>query len=223
MKKTAIILGATGLTGGYLLNELLHNTDYAQIKVFGRKSCHIQHKKLQEFIGDLLNLEQFAKEFTGDEVFCCIGTTKKKCPNKNLYHQIDYGIPLATAQLCLRNNIPSLSIISTIGANKESRLFYTRTKGLMENDVLKLSIPNILIYRPSLIYGKRKEIRVGEKLAYYLNKLLSSIISNKFKGYQVIDASFLAKKIMQGVNIYNGHQIIEQRQFYDEKNETNKR
>ena len=89
MQKTAIILGATGLTGSYVLDQLITNENYTYIKLFSRKSTGNKHPKVEEFIVDLQQFESFEKDFTGDEVYCCIGTTKKKTPNKDVYRTID--------------------------------------------------------------------------------------------------------------------------------------
>ena len=161
--KIAIILGATGLTGSILLERLLTDDRYDGIKVFTRKPLGIKHKKLLEIPANLLELEKYAEDFSGDEVYCCIGTTTKKTPDKELYRKIDFGIPVACAKLCLKNNIPTILIVSAIGANPESKIFYNKTKGEMEQAVLKLEIENTFILQPSLILGPRKEQRFGEK------------------------------------------------------------
>ncbi|MDZ7613621.1 MAG: hypothetical protein U5K51_07975 [Flavobacteriaceae bacterium] len=87
MEKTAILLGATGLTGSLLLDLLLEDARYKTIKVFTRKPLPFKHRKIVNFTGDLIPLENFQKDFTGDEVFCCIGTTAKKTPDKQLYRK----------------------------------------------------------------------------------------------------------------------------------------
>ena len=99
-QKTAIILGATGLTGSLLLQMLLKDNRYKKIKLFSRKTVVIKNEKLQEHLIDLLKLSDHAGNFLADEVFCCIGTTKAKTPDKDLYKKIDYGIPVCAAELC---------------------------------------------------------------------------------------------------------------------------
>ena len=91
MKKTAILLGATGLTGSLLLNELIGDEGYEKIKLFSRKKIDNLPSKVVQIIGDIANLEKFKNDFTGDVVFCCIGTTAKKTPDKVLYKNIDYA------------------------------------------------------------------------------------------------------------------------------------
>ncbi|OWP83271.1 NAD-dependent epimerase/dehydratase family protein [Flavobacterium davisii] len=212
MKKTAIILGATGLTGSYLLDLLLKSEDYEKVKIFTRKSTGKKHPKLEEFIGDILSLEKFSKDFKADEVFCCIGTTKAQTPNKDQYYAIDYGIPVSAAKLSEQNQISTFSVISAIGSNPKSSVFYSQTKGKMEESVLKHNISNILIYRPSLIYGKRKDKRLAEKIATILINGLQFLFIGKMKKYRAITGQELANVLFLGVK-RTGHQIIERDDF----------
>ncbi len=213
MKKTAIMLGATGLTGSYLLEMLLQSNDYKKVKVFTRRTTGKTHAKLEEIVCDVLNLEEQAEQFIADEVFVCIGTTKARTPNRELYYAIDYGIPVSAAKLCEQNNIPTLSLISAIGANANSSVFYSRTKGEMEQSILKYNISNILIYRPSLIYGKRKEMRLIETMGLFLSKALQVFFVGRMKNYKSIHAKDLAKALYLGVQQKRGHQIILKKQF----------
>ncbi len=212
MKKTAIILGATGLTGGHLLDKLLSNDDYQQVKIFTRRTTGKTHPKLSEIICDVLNLEEQADKFIADEVFCCIGTTKAKTPDKTLYHAIDYGIPVSCAKLAEHNKIPTLSVISAIGADIKSSVFYSRTKGEMEQAILQCDIANILIYRPSFIYGERTDNRLGEKVGTAVVKGLQHAMKGKLKKYRAISGEQLANALLLGVN-KTGHQIIYRDEF----------
>ncbi|MGB2129310.1 MAG: NAD(P)H-binding protein [Flavicella sp.] len=193
MGKTAIILGATGLTGGFLLQELLEDVNYSHVKIFARNSLSTQHEKVTEYIGDLLNLEGFQEDFTADEVFCCIGTTLRKTPDKTVYKKIDYGIPVTAAKLCKANNIPTLSIISSLGANANSSFFYPRTKGEMEVSVLSYEIQNTFLLQPSFITGNRNEKRFLENLGFRFTKLFSFLMVGPLKKFKSISAASLAK------------------------------
>ena len=125
-KKKAIILGATGLTGSELLNLLLNDDRYEEVVLLSRSTVGFEHPKVKEFLGDLMNLKNFEEHFKADEVFCCIGTTKSKTPNKEVYRQIDYGIPVAAAELCKKNQIPTFLVVSAMGANDKSKIFYKK-------------------------------------------------------------------------------------------------
>ena len=112
MGKTAIILGASGLTGSLVLKKLLADDRYETIKLFSRKKIGITNSKLIEKVGNLLELENFKEDLVADEVYCCIGTTAKKTPNKELYKDIDFGIPTKAAQLSQINNIEKETALS---------------------------------------------------------------------------------------------------------------
>ncbi|MCH2489800.1 MAG: NAD(P)H-binding protein [Flavobacteriales bacterium] len=181
MAKTAIILGATGLTGGILLELLLKDARYTTIKLFSRNSVERTHAKIEEHLIDLLALEKHQESFTGDVVFCCIGTTKSKTPNKEKYRQIDYGIPLTAAKLAKQNGITTFCVISAMGADASSSIFYNKIKGEMEDAVLEQQIENIYLLQPSLIGGAREEKRLGERMAQLVMKTFSFLIPKKYK------------------------------------------
>lgn len=194
MAKTAIVLGATGLTGNILLKMLLEDDRYAGVIVFGRNSCNIKHPKLEEYIVDLFQLEHYSQKFKGNEVFCCIGTTKSKTSNKEVYAKIDYGIPVAAAALCQKNGIPTFVVISALGAKKKSKIFYNRIKGQMEVAVLSLGIPNTYILQPALITGERAEFRLGEHILKLLMKLIKPLLRfGELDRYKPIHPETIAK------------------------------
>ena len=193
MPKTAIILGATGLTGKILLNMLLTDSTFERIKLFSRSSVHIDNPKVEEHLIDMFALEYQAEVFTGDVVFCCIGTTNAKTPDKNMYSRIDYGIPKAAAQLSRDNSIKTFIVISAMGADPKSAIFYNRTKGEMERDVLQYKIENTYILQPSLIGGSRTEIRMGERFAQVVMGSLDFLIPKKYK---MIHPELIAKAML---------------------------
>jgi uncharacterized protein YbjT (DUF2867 family) len=195
-KKSAIILGATGLTGGILLNELLEDNRYDTVKIFSRSASQIHHSKLEEHLGDLLTLSSFKRKFIADEVYCCIGTTKSKTPNKEMYRSIDFGIPVAAAKLCSENNIATFLVISALGADANSAVFYNKIKGQMEEAVLKQGITHTYILQPSIIGGQRDERRLGELIAKKLFLVFNSLLQGPLKKYRSIQASTIAKAMI---------------------------
>lgn len=201
MKKTALILGATGLTGSILLEKLIKDDRYEAIKLFSRKKIEGLPSKVSQYVGSLFELENFKTEFTGDEVYCCIGTTIKKTPDKEIYKKIDYGIPVAAAQLSKTNHINTFLVVSAIGANTRSRFFYNKTKGEMERDVLAQSIPLTYILQPSIIVGNRKENRIGEKIGLAIFKLFNPLMIGKLKKYRMIEAETIAQAMVNLANL----------------------
>jgi uncharacterized protein YbjT (DUF2867 family) len=207
--KTALILGASGLTGSLLLDRLLSDDAYDTIKIFGRKTIGKSHPKLQEFLCDLLKLEEQAEQFTGNEVYCCIGTTVKKTPDKKIYHQIDFGIPVATAKLCVKNNIETIVIVSALGASAKSSIFYNRTKGEMQEAVAAEKIKNTFFMQPSFIGGNREEERAGEKIGIAIFKFVQPLLIGPLKKYRMILADSIAKAMIKVAKDGYDKQLIE--------------
>ena len=190
--KTAIILGATGLTGGILLDKLIRDDRYRKIKVFGRNHVSQKSEKIEEYLIDLFELEKLQELFTGDEVFCCIGTTKSKTPDKELYRQIDFGIPATAAKLAKRNGISTFMVISALGADEDSNIFYNKVKGEMEGAVLEQKITNTYILQPSLIAGDRAENRLMESIFINLMKFGNHFLIGGLKKYRSIKPEEIA-------------------------------
>lgn len=208
MGKTAIILGATGLTGGILLEKLIKDNRYTTIKLFSRKKIEDLPLKVKQSIGDILELEKFKTDFTADEVYCCIGTTTKKTPNKSLYKKIDYGIPVTAAKLSKINNINTFIVVSAIGADATSSIFYNKTKGEMEQAVLSQNIEKTHILQPSIISGKRNEQRIGETLGILVLKVLQPFFFGKLKKYKVTKAEDIAQTMINLANSATTKKII---------------
>jgi uncharacterized protein YbjT (DUF2867 family) len=208
MKKTAIILGATGLTGSILLEKLLKDDRYKTIKLFSRKEIEGLPSKVKQFIGDILDLDNFKKDFTADEVYCCIGTTTKKTPDKKRYKKIDFGIPVTAAKLAKTNGIPAFLVISAIGANAQSSIFYSKTKGEMEQAVLSEKIKKTHVLQPSIIGGDRQEKRIGEKIGLVVIKQLQPLFFGKLKKYRITEAEDIAEAMINLANSTSTKKII---------------
>lgn len=202
--KTAILLGATGLTGGKLLQLLLNDGRYGTIKLFSRSRVGIEHPKIQEYLGDLIDIESFKDSFTGDEVFCCIGTTSSKTPDKKMYKKIDYGIPVKAAAISKQNGIATFMVVSALGADPKSKIFYNRTKGEMEEAVLNIGIPKTYILQPSLIGGERDEKRWGEWLFKKGMTVVNFVLVGPLKKYRSIRPVTIAECMVWLAN--NAHQ-----------------
>lgn len=208
MSKTAIIIGATGLTGSLLLQKLIADDNYTHIKLFLRRSTGIKHAKITEYMVDMLKLSEHQADFTGDAVFCCIGTTKAKTRSPEDYEAIDFGIPVAAAQLAKDNNITFFAVVSALGANASSRFFYNRVKGRMEQSVLSQGIPQTVILRPSLITGTRQEKRWVEDWGNIFVRLLNPLMLGKLKKYRSIKAESIAETLYKLPDMQIEQQII---------------
>lgn len=194
--KTAILLGATGLTGGILLQKLLNDSRYKKIILFSRSSVKINNSKIEEHLVDLFQLEKYKELFKADHIFCCIGTTKSKTPNEETYRKIDYGIPVTAAKLCKENVISTFTVISSLGANPDSRMFYNKIKGEMQRDVQAQKIKNTYIFQPSLIAGDRREKRFFENFAKQAMKILNYALIGPLKKYRSIHPETIARAMV---------------------------
>jgi uncharacterized protein YbjT (DUF2867 family) len=206
--KSAIILGATGLTGNILLKLLLQDERYGQIKTFARSPLGLKHPKLVEKQCDLLELNKQAHDFYADDIFCCIGTTKAKTPDKEKYRAIDYGIPKMAAALAKKNKADCFIVISALGANANSSLFYPKIKGEMEQAVLAEKINRTFLLQPGLIGGHRQEHRTGEYLFKQLMGAIDFLLVGPLKKYRLIAPEHIAQvMIWLGNHAYDGVRI----------------
>ncbi|MBX7094870.1 MAG: NAD(P)H-binding protein [Flavobacteriales bacterium] len=197
--KTALLLGASGMTGNYLLHQLLEHPEYKTVKIFVRKSLSMNHPKLVEFVVDFNQPESWQKEVSGDIAYSAFGTTLSTAGSKEKQWKIDHTYQLQFAQACERNKVPVYVLISSMGANKNSRFFYMKMKGDLDEQILRLSIPSIHILRPGSLKGDRKEYRSKEKRSLAILRFFNRM--GLFRKYRAIHGNDLAKKMIQfGIN-----------------------
>jgi len=200
MQKNVLLIGASGLIGSELVQLLLRDDKIKSVKVFVRKTLAITDQKLIELLVDFEHLEDFKHEFQGDALFCCIGTTRKKTPDLAAYKAIDYGIVLAAANLARKNQVPQVHLVSAIGANISSKIFYNRLKGEIEKDVLQLNFPTTLIYQPAMLIGKRSESRPAEFIAQKLMPFFDVFLLGKTRKYHSIKAKKVAESMLHNLH-----------------------
>ncbi len=156
MKKAAVF-GASGFIGSFLLTELLNDPDYDQVTIVVRKQLDIQHPKLKTLIGDFSTLSSLKDQIVVDEAFIAMGTTKSKTPDEKEYYQIDHDYPVLAARIARENGARSVFVVTAVGANQNSKVFYLRTKGEVERDIASLGFEHAHFFRPSMLLGERKE------------------------------------------------------------------
>ena len=196
MSKTAIVLGATGLTGTHLVSQLLQDPDYSTVRVLVRQPWVNSRPGLDSVIVNFKDADSLTPHLKGDVLFCCIGTTIKKARTKERFREVDYGIPVHCAQIARQQGVSQFLVISAIGANARSRNFYLRTKGQMEQAILKIGFPGTYIFRPSVLIGKRQEFRFGEWLGKYIIQLFYFLLQGKWKKYRGIKAATVANAMI---------------------------
>ena len=197
MKKIAAVFGATGLTGGKLVEQLIHNEDYHKILVFNRRTQDYENSKIEEFIIDEHDFDSICDKVIADDLYCCIGTTMKKAGSKTAFEKVDYDIPVFLAKTSEKNGIKKLLVVSSVGANQKSKNFYLSTKGKMEQEVLRFKIPGIYFFRPSMLLGNRNESRFSEMMGQKVMKLSDFLMVGKLKKYKAIPAAIVAKAMQK--------------------------
>lgn len=193
MKKTAVILGSTGLTGSHLLNLLLDGEAYGKVISFVRKQTGISHPKLKEHVVDFDRLDTFKDLVQGDDLFCCLGTTIKKAGSQEAFKKVDLIYPITFARLAKANGIKHYLLISSMGANPNSKTFYLKVKGECEEQLKQFQFESTSIFEPSLLLGKRQEFRLGEWISQHLMKFFSFLMVGKLRKYRAIESSDVAK------------------------------
>lgn len=207
MNKPALLAGASGLTGGYLLNLLLESPEYSTIIAYVRKSSGLTHPKLKEIVVDWEILQE---PVAAEDVFCCLGTTIKKAGSQEAFRRVDYNYPLQLAQIQYRGGSQQFLLVSAMGADAKSSVFYSRVKGELENALQSIGYKSLHIFRPSFIAGPRKESRPGEKIGLAIFSILSPLFIGPLKKYAPIQAEHIARAMLrtaqkndQGTKVYD--------------------
>lgn len=190
-KKTALLLGATGLVGKALLEELLAEPAYERVIVWGRRPTGRVHEKLLERTIEL-ELIPIMEEEKVTDVFCCLGTTIRKAGSRDAFRQVDYGYPVSLGEWALQHGAERMLVVSAMGADPGSRVFYSRTKGEMEQALSALGLPLLFLFRPSLLLGDREERRFGEELAARVSKALPFLYAGPFRRYRPVPGQVVA-------------------------------
>lgn len=196
MKYTAIVIGATGLTGSKLVNLLFENEQYERVITLSRKRTQLNHRKHESHIVDLLEESTYQEFLKGDHLFICTGTTQAKTPDKDEYYRIEHDLPLAVSQVARGNNVEKVIAISALGADPDSRFMYNRGKGEMERDIEKLGFEECYFVQPALIGGDREEKRPFESAWKKFQKLIDPLLMGFLKKYRTIAPETIAQSMI---------------------------
>jgi uncharacterized protein YbjT (DUF2867 family) len=178
--RKALLVGATGLVGSRLLDLLLQDPDYAEVHVLVRRPTGIAHPKLRERVVDFVHLDATAMPAV-DDAFCCLGTTIRAAGSREKFRGVDCTAVLDVARLALKAGARQFMLVTAMGANSSSRVFYNRVKGEVEDAVSKLGYRMVCIFRPSFLAGDRKQSRHGEQIALATLKRLPFLLPKKYR------------------------------------------
>ena len=192
----ALIIGATGATGKDLLSQLLADDTYAEVHCFVRKPLALTHPKLHAHVVDFETPEAWADLVRGDVAFSCLGTTLAVAGSKDAQWRVDYDYQYAFAQQCKANGVPTYVLISAAGAKAQSKLFYNRMKGQLEDAIKALGFSCLLIFQPSVLIRSNSD-RSGENFTVKAFKFLNKL--GILKRYRPMPTEILAEKMLSAV------------------------
>ena len=196
MKKLkALVIGATGATGRELVNLLINDEDFDQVSIFVRKAPELEHEKLKIHTIDFNEIKRHKDLIKGDILFSALGTTKKEAGGKQRQYIIDYTYQYEFAKIAAENGVDQLSLVSSIGANPKSFMFYPKMKGELESDVKKLKFKKIDIFQPPILIRQPEIIRKGEKTAISIIQKLNKL--GILKSQQPLMVSNLAERMVK--------------------------
>jgi uncharacterized protein YbjT (DUF2867 family) len=215
MSHIALVAGASGLVGGHLLHLLLADAAYARVITLARRQLDARHAKLDQRVLDLGALDAVADPPHVDDAFCCIGTTIKKAGSQDAFRRVDYDYVLAFARAAQRAGARQFLLVTALGADSTSRIFYSRVKGEIEHAVRELPFQGIQIFRPSFLMGERAEVRLAERIGVPVARVLAPLLIGPLRRYRPIQAADVARAMLQlakeaprGPNVFEYDGII---------------
>lgn len=194
---TALLLGATGLVGGHVLDLLLADPAYRRVTVLGRRPLARMDSKLDQRTADFDRLGDHAISFAVDDVFCCLGTTIAQAGSQQAFRRVDHDYVVDAARLAAEHGARRFLLVTAAGANAGSRIFYNRVKGEAEDAVRALPLESVVILRPSLLLGERTGERAGEKLAQRLMPAVGWMMVGPLRRYRAVEAAAVARAMVR--------------------------
>ncbi len=195
MSKTILLAGATGLVGSACLPVLLADERTGKVIALVRRPLPISDAKLEQWVGD--DLQEELKLVKVDAVICCLGTTIKNAGSQAAFLAVDKALPLGIARWAKAQGVPTYVIISAIGADTGSRVFYSRVKGEVEQELEAMQFSSLSIFQPSVLSGPRKEKRFGERVGIVAMKLLGPLLLGPLARLRVMPHSVLARALVE--------------------------
>lgn len=212
--RPALVLGATGLIGSALTALLLKDPAYSRVTILARRALPGAHPNLDQRIGDLSRMEEQSDLFAGADLFCCLGTTIRKAGSQAAFRTVDFDYPLAAARLARVSGSRQYLLVTAMGADPRSSVFYNRVKGEVEEAIRALDLPSFHIFRPSLLLGSREESRPGEAIAAAIARPLAFLFAGPLRRYRPIEGAAVAEAMRRvarsntsGTHVYESDRI----------------
>ncbi|HRP90006.1 MAG TPA: NAD(P)H-binding protein [Edaphocola sp.] len=189
-----ILIGATGATGKALVKHLIEDVAISEIMIFGRKSFVPAHPKIANVLIDFDEMEDYAGQIHADLAFSCLGTTLKAAGSKEAQWKIDYDYQLNFAKICKQKGVHTFILVSALGANAQSKIFYSRMKGALDEAVKHLGFKKTIIFKPSALIRPGSD-RKGEGISIKILNVLNAV--GLFKFYRPIATETLARQMLK--------------------------
>ena len=215
MKKLhALVLGATGATGKELVKLLLEDSNFSQVSLFIRRTIDVDHEKLTIHKIDFTRLNEYNSLVEGDVLFSALGTTKQEAGGKKEQFLVDYTYQYEFAKMASENGVNHYSLVSSIGADKNSFFFYPKIKGALESSIKSLKFNKIHIFQPPSLIRQPELIRSGER--YSINFLQAINKLGLLRSLKPLLVKDLAMKIInesltnkiEGITIYKSKDLF---------------
>jgi uncharacterized protein YbjT (DUF2867 family) len=194
--KVALLAGATGLVGGYVLDSLLDAPDFARVFAISRRPLGREHPKIANRIVQFDKLESQLKGTVCDVAFCCLGTTIKRAGSEAAFRQVDYDYVLAFARAARAAQVPRFVVVTSAGADTRSKHFYLRVKGEVEQALEGMGFQSLDILQPGVLLGWRNELRPAELLARAFMPLVNPFLTGTKMVYRGIGARTVAAAML---------------------------
>ena len=192
--KHALVLGASGATGQEIVKLLLDDPNYNKVTIFLRREVDIRHKKLKIHVVDFSKLYEYKDLIKGDILFSALGTTLKDAGSKDKQYLVDYTYQYEFAKMASENRVNVYSLVSSLGANKNSLFYYPKIKGKLEESVKLLNFKSIRIFQPPSLIRQSELMRPGERRSIKLFQKLNSI--GLLKSLKPMSVAVLASKML---------------------------
>ncbi|MGE5394199.1 MAG: NAD(P)H-binding protein [Candidatus Saccharibacteria bacterium] len=212
MNRTANIIGDSGLVGQQLLTQLLNHPRYIKVRSFVRRPSGMTHPKLEEIIIDFDQPDSWRMLVQGNALFSTLGTTLKTAGSQENQYRVDFTYQYEFAKAAAQNGVGAYLLVSSMGANPRASVFYSRMKGELEEAVARLSFQKVLVFRPSILEGDRKENRPAEKMGLVVTHFITRFMMKK---YRPMPVDLLAEKMIQlSVDPSTGIRTIENNEIF---------
>lgn len=211
--RTAVVLGATGLVGAELVQQLLNDPAYSQVVTLGRRDVELAHAKLTHHRVNFEQRDSWTPLVRGDVFFSAMGTTLKAAGSKEAQRRVDYDYQYFGLAAAKENGAGAIVLVSSTGANSKSPMFYPRMKGELEEAILALHVPSTTILRPGMLDGDRKEHRPGEKWGLKVARLIPSF--RALSKIRPVHASIVARAARSGAMEGEGTRIWEAQDIFE--------